>query len=122
MPGSEQEPAVILWGDLAEHGPLPGITGSVRLGANLSAAIFRLSAGALVPRHSHANEEFGQVLDGSLTLEIEDRRPALSAGEGFLIPGEIPHAAVAGPHGCLLLECYAPSRNPFPSTDTGVAP
>lgn len=116
---SEQEPAVIVWGDLAEHSPLPGITGSVRLGAQLSAAVFRLAAGAAVPRHSHANEEFGQVLDGSLTLEVEDERSALSAGDGFLIPGEIPHAAVAGPHGCLLLECYAPARNPFPDTDPG---
>jgi quercetin dioxygenase-like cupin family protein len=117
--GSDRDPAVITWSGLAEHDPLPGITGSVRLGEQLSAAIFRLAAGAVVPLHSHGNEEFGQVLSGSLTLEIEERRSALTAGDGFLIPGEIPHAAVAGPHGCLLLECYAPARDPFPPTDPG---
>ncbi|WP_396445243.1 cupin domain-containing protein [Actinomadura sp.] len=122
MTGSAREPAVIAWSGLAEHNPLPGITGSVHLGERLSAAVFRLAAGAVVPLHAHGNEEFGQVLSGSLTLETGGRRSAVAAGDGFLIPGEVPHAAVAGPHGCLLLECYAPARDPFPPADPGSTP
>ncbi len=30
----------------------------------------RLDPGAVVPRHSHPNEEFGQVVEGALTLEV----------------------------------------------------
>ena len=105
--------ASIDWPSLPDHAPIAGITGQVQLGAELSAAMFRLSPGAVVPRHHHVNEEFGQVLEGSLELEVATEVSSLVAGDGFLIPGNVPHAAVAGPDGCLLLECYAPPRNPF---------
>ena len=111
---------VIAWDQLPQAQPVPGITGSVQLGAELSAALFRLEPGAVVPRHHHVNEEFGQVLTGSLELETGSERSTLAAGESFLIPGNVPHAAVAGPEGCLLLECYAPPRNPFVPQDPSV--
>jgi len=107
------ESARIDWSDGQEQSPLAGISVSVRLGRELSAAMFRLDPGAVVPRHSHPNEEFGQVVEGALTLEVGDERGHLVAGDAFLIPGDLPHAAVAGPDGCLLLECYAPPRDPF---------
>ena len=109
----------ITWPGLHEYAPLPGITGSVVVGAQLSAAVFRLEPGAVVPRHSHVNEEFGQVLEGSLELEAGTERTLLATGGAFLIPGDLPHAAVAGPEGCLLLECYAPVRNPFAPQPAG---
>jgi quercetin dioxygenase-like cupin family protein len=105
--------ASVDWPSLPEYAPIPGIAGQVQLGAQLSAALFRLSPGAVVPRHHHVNEEFGQILEGSLELEVATELSSLVVGDGFLIPGDVPHAAVAGPDGCLLLECYAPPRNPF---------
>lgn len=83
------------------------------MGAQLSAALFRLEAGAVVPRHQHVNEEFGQILTGSLDIDVDGECSTLAPGDSFLIPGNVPHAAVAGADGCLLLECYAPARNPF---------
>ena len=115
------DPAAFQWDALTQYAPLPGITGSVRAGAELSAAIFRLEPGAVVPRHHHVNEEFGQVLSGELELTVGDETSELVAGEAFLIPGDVPHAAVAGPGGCVLLECYAPPRNPFVPQDSGAS-
>jgi quercetin dioxygenase-like cupin family protein len=91
---------------------LPGITASVASGEQLSAVLYTLNAGALVPPHDHESEEFGQVIRGSLELEIGGRTTVLAAGEGFLIPGHVPHGARAGDDGCELLECYAPPRAP----------
>lgn len=113
--------ASIAWSQLPEFGPLPGITGQIHLGAELSAALFRLAPGAVVPRHHHVNEEFGQVIEGDLELEVATETSQLAAGDGFLIPGNVPHSAVAGPDGCLLLECYAPPRNPFLPQDQGAS-
>ena len=105
--------AAFQWDDLTQYAPLPGISGSVRTGEELSAALFRLEAGAVVPLHQHLNEEFGQVLTGGLELTVDTEVSMLVAGDCFLIPGDVPHAAVAGAEGCVLLECYAPPRNPF---------
>lgn len=110
---SGPHPAAIDWAALTEHTPLPGVSGSVRLGRELSAAIFRLEPEAVVPVHQHPNEEFGQVLSGALELEVAGDRHVLHSGDGFLIPANVPHSAVATAEGCRLLECYAPARNPL---------
>jgi quercetin dioxygenase-like cupin family protein len=107
------EPAAYRWDALDDHAPIPGIHGSVRSGEQLSAAVFHLDPGSVVPEHRHVNEEFGQVLSGSLVLTVDGTTSNLVAGEAFLIPGDELHGAVAGSDGCVLLECYAPPRNPF---------
>jgi len=113
--------ARIRWAQLPAHAPVPGISGSVQLGQELSAALFRLEPAAVVARHYHVNEEFGQVLSGSLELDVDGEISQLAQGDGFLIPGDVPHAAVAGPDGCVLLECYAPPRNPFLPPQAGAS-
>lgn len=86
------------------------------MGGQLSATLFVLEPNAVVPLHHHPNEEFGQVLEGSLELTTDSGTETLGEGEAFLIPGEMLHSAVAGPSGCRLLECYAPPRHPDPAS------
>ncbi|MEO8908090.1 MAG: cupin domain-containing protein [Microbacteriaceae bacterium] len=105
---------LVRWPQLQQTPLLPGITAAVRMGDQLSAALFLLEANALVPRHTHPNEEFGQVIAGSLELTAGSETAVLTVGEAFLIPGDLPHSAIAGPDGCTLLECYAPPRDPNP--------
>src|SRR4051794_23646136 len=90
------------WPALDRAPLLPGITASVARGEQLSAVLYTLDAGALVPAHAHESEEFGQVIRGSLELEVAGRTTVLRAGEGFLIPGDVPHGARAGDEGCEL--------------------
>ena len=114
------EPA-LRWPALDRAALLPGITATVAQGEQLSAVLYSLAAGAAVPAHAHESEEFGQVLAGSLELDVAGRTTVLTAGEGFLIPGAVPHAARAGDDGCELLECYAPPRTPVPPAPEGAA-
>ena len=109
MPGPD--PA-LRWPERGSTAMLPGITVALAHGQRLTAALYSLDPGAEVPAHSHGNEEFGQVLAGSLELTADGRAQTLAAGEGFLLPSGMPHSAVAGPDGCQLLECYAPPRVP----------
>ena len=102
------------WGSLRVEPLLDGITAASALGEQLSATRYTLDAGAVVPEHAHAAEEFGQVLSGSLQLTVGDDTRTISAGEGFLIRGGVPHSAVAQADGCDLLECYSPPRSPAP--------
>ena len=114
---TERQRAEIAWDQVAGRQAAPGICGAVRTGADLSVALFRLEPGAAVPRHAHPNEEFGQVLSGSLELDVGGHVSVLDAGAGFLIPRDAAHAARAGDEGCVLLECYAPPRDPFASAE-----
>lgn len=103
----------IRWDAESQRAVAPGISAAVRTGAALSAAVYHLGRDAHVPAHSHPNEEFGQILDGSLSLRVGGDTTELVAGEGFLVPGNVTHEADAGRDGCILLECYAPPRDPF---------
>ena len=91
-------------------GPVTGVTAADAQGTQLSAARYVLEPDVLVPEHSHENEEFGQVLSGTLELTTDGVVEQLRTGDAFLVAGGVPHAARAGADGCELLECYAPPR------------
>jgi quercetin dioxygenase-like cupin family protein len=113
-------PPTIPWDALRAAGPQPGITAAVAAGEQLSAALYTLEPGAVVPPHAHDNEEFGLVLRGTLELRHEDGTAVLGAGEAFLLRSGAEHGARAGEDGCELIECYAPPRVPE-SPDNGAA-
>jgi quercetin dioxygenase-like cupin family protein len=100
----------IRWDELGRPGPVEGVVAASAAGAQLSAARYVLEPGVVVPEHDHSNEEFGQVLAGSLELRCAGSVEELGPGDAFLVPGDVPHGATAGPDGCELLECYAPPR------------
>jgi len=59
-----------------------------------------LKKGCVVPRHSHANEQFTYILEGALRFLVgDDGAPAeeivVRAGEVLHLPGNVPHEAVA---------------------------
>lgn len=54
-----------------------------------------LSRGAIVPRHSHVNEQITWILSGALKLIFDDHETVLREGEFLLIPASVPHAAEA---------------------------
>ncbi len=64
----------------------------------------------VVPEHSHPHEQFGVVLTGELQLTIAGELLILQAGDMYLIPGDIPHSAVAGPEGFTAAEVFSPVR------------
>jgi len=109
---------VLRWPELTQTSLLPGISAALSMGSQLSATLFLLEPNAVVPRHRHPNEEFGQIINGSLELTSGTETASLTIGEAFLIPGDLPHSAIAGSEGCTLLECYAPPRNPDPASRT----
>jgi quercetin dioxygenase-like cupin family protein len=57
-------------------------------------AIAEISPGAESGRHTHPGEEFGYVLEGTISVEVQGK-PAMmkKAGEGFIIPAGTIHNA-----------------------------
>jgi len=50
-----------------------------------------LAKGALVPMHSHINEQVTWLVSGKLRFEMEGRDVFLEAGDVLVIPPNVPH-------------------------------
>jgi quercetin dioxygenase-like cupin family protein len=64
-------------------------------GENATISQLLLKRGAVVPRHSHVNEQYSWILSGALKFVFDDREIVVNAGEILLIPADVPHSAVA---------------------------
>lgn len=116
MTSDENAPASgpIDWALVADVDLVPSITARSRSGAQLSSTLFTLEPGAVVPEHSHPNEEFGYVIAGGITVWCGDDEFDVGPGGSFLVAADQAHRAVASNAGCELLECYSPPRVPTP--------
>ena len=70
-----------------------------------------LEKGAMVPMHSHENEQITFLLEGVLKFWIGEEREELTlrAGEVLLIPSNVPHQAEAL-EACLDVDVFCPPR------------
>ena len=64
-------------------------------GENATLSQLLLKRGAVVPRHSHVNEQYSWIISGALKFVFDDREIVVAAGEVLLIPPHVPHSAVA---------------------------
>jgi quercetin dioxygenase-like cupin family protein len=69
-----------------------------------------LRKGAIVPKHSHENEQITYILEGALRFTLGDARViTVHAGEVLVIPSNLPHSAEAL-EDTLDLDVFAPPR------------
>ena len=64
-------------------------------GENVTLSQLLVKKGAVVPRHSHMNEQYSWILSGTLKFIFDDREILVGAGEIIVIPANVPHSAVA---------------------------
>jgi quercetin dioxygenase-like cupin family protein len=64
-------------------------------GENATISQLFLKKGAVVPRHSHANEQYSWIISGALKFVFDDREILVGAGDVLVIPPNAPHSAVA---------------------------
>ena len=64
-------------------------------GENATISQLLLKKGAVVPRHSHINEQYSWIISGALRFVFDDREILVGTGEILLIPANVAHSAVA---------------------------
>ena len=75
---------------------VPGVYRRVlSCGDDVMVVQFRIEDGAEVPVHTHPNEQVGHVISGKLRFRIGDEEREIGPGDGYAIPGEVPHGCVA---------------------------
>jgi quercetin dioxygenase-like cupin family protein len=107
--------------DVASIRPLriwEGVVGRTVHGERVTFSLIELEPGAVVPEHSHANEQVGMVLEGSLSFRIGDEVRECGPGDTWRILGHVPHAVTAGSDGAVIAEVFSPVRDDWHELET----
>ena len=87
------------WTDVPAEALNPLLTRQFITGAQAMLARIDLKRGAVVPRHSHPNEQISWITEGVLRFTLgeagQERTVEVRAGEVLVIPGNLPHGAEA---------------------------
>ena len=94
------EPAVrhFRWEDMPWETVTDQISRRLVTGDAMMLAQVWLEKGAIVPRHSHHNEQLTYIVEGALRFQIGEegaQEVVVSAGEVLHIPSNVPHRAEA---------------------------
>lgn len=92
-------------------------------GESATIGYFTYRKGAVVPKHQHPNEQYSLITKGSVSVSIEGKEIIVKAGEGIIIPANVPHSFTALEDGTLDIDFFSPSRMDWLSgTDNYYAP
>lgn len=83
------------WEQIAEERMSAAISRKVIHSEAMTIARIRLQKGAIVPLHSHANEQVTILETGKLRFVIDGEERLLNGGETLLIPPNAPHLVEA---------------------------
>ena len=96
--------------NLLEEEPLNPLLGRKMFhGRNATVARIRLRKGAVVPMHSHPNEQISMIESGALLFTISGEERVLRAGDAVVIPPDAPHRVEALADS-LAVDLFSPPR------------
>jgi len=88
----------VKWDDLPWEEVTDVISRRLVTGERMMLAQVYLRKGAVVPKHSHENEQLTYILEGALRFRIGEnleREVVVRAGEVLVLPSHVPHEAEA---------------------------
>lgn len=92
---------------------LPGCRFRAPFGKNVMLSYLEMDAGAEVPLHQHPHEQAGMLLKGRMELTIGDEVRVCEPGSMYIIPGGVPHRAIAVGGPCVVLDIFSPVREDY---------
>ena len=92
---------------------LPGVVRRMLCSADrMTLCEFTLDKDAVVPLHTHEHEQAGYVVRGRGLLQIGDEERELRAGDGYLVPSNVPHAVTAL-EPSVAIDIFSPPRKEY---------
>ena len=73
---------------------------------------FFFERGAVVPPHSHMNDQVGYVIFGKIEITIGDEVRLLNPGDSYAVPGGVLHSGRALID-TLVVDAFSPPRNDY---------
>ena len=86
---------------------------------NVMVSVVRISPNRAGEIHSHPQEQWGIMLEGSGVRIQDGVEHEVSSGDFWQTPGNIPHGFRGGPEGALILDIFSPPRDEYRKTGSG---
>lgn len=98
--------------ELPEREIVPGFHGRFVHSENLTLAYWHIEQDAILPEHSHPQEQTTQVLQGELEISMAGKTYRLTPGQVLLIPGGVAHSGRAIT-ACQAMDVFHPARDDY---------
>ena len=104
----------------SEATPVEMVPGVIRrtlvFGERTSLHEIQIASGAEVPLHTHPHEQTGYVASGRVVFEVGGERRELGPGDGYSVPGNVPHGVVAL-EDSVCVDIFSPVRTEYLEAD-----
>ena len=97
----------------------PGLETRIFPGENVMLSVVRVAANRSGEVHSHPQEQWGVLLEGSGVRIQDGVEHAVRAGDFWQTPGGMPHGFRAGPEGAIVLDIFSPPRDEYRQKGAG---
>ena len=97
------------WNEVEREQMNPLLARQVIHGVNTTLARLEITKGAVVPLHSHVNEQMSVMLKGKLLFVVDGVESIVAAGEVMVIPPNAPHL-VEALEDSLVFDVFSPMR------------
>ena len=104
------------WNEVAEEQLNPLMTRQMIHTERMTIARLQIRKGAVVPLHSHENEQVSTIERGSLVFNVNGEEFVLKAGESLVLPSNVPHSARAE-EDCVAVDVFTPVREDWARGD-----
>jgi quercetin dioxygenase-like cupin family protein len=99
--------------DLPATEMLPGVTRRAVYLDDVMLTFFDFAPEAVVPEHHHPHQQITWVVSGSMAFDLDGDKRVLRAGDGVLIPPDVPHSAVILEAPCRAIDAWHPVREDY---------
>ena len=90
-----------------------GISTRIFVGEQAMLSVVSIEADARGKVHSHPEEQWGYLLEGSGIRVQDGKEHAVTAGDFWRTPGGVPHGFIGGESGAKILDIFSPPREEY---------
>ena len=88
-------------------------------GKNVMISVVRIAPNRAGEVHSHPQEQWGVMLEGSGVRIQDGVEHSVKAGDFWQTPGNVPHGFIGGPEGAVILDIFSPPRDEYKQAGSG---
>ena len=96
-----------------------GIATRIFPGKQAMISVVRIKPNARGALHSHSQEQWGVMIEGSAIRIQDGEEIAVGKGDFWCSPGGIEHGIIGGPDGAVILDVFSPPRPEYTKLGSG---